>query len=156
MGIRTFYVAVSVGIVIGIVTAWAVADPRLTALVLIACLAILLVAAIGTAMQARRRKKAKDLFDLRAELGDELRTRVFGEPVTLPDDEDRKLWSGEFQTWDTATQEVIHEHADDWHQVYVRIRPMIGAYPGIPAHRSEVVMRIDAKLSALAEIRTKL
>jgi hypothetical protein len=155
MDIKFAYVAFALGVAVGIVTALALANPILTAAFLIVCLAIIAVSAITVVKAKRRRQEAIKAFDSQSDAGLALRKRVFDEPVTLASDEDRAYWWEQVTAWDGETHKVIHEYADDWHQKYNTWPVSPGMYMTLKIWRSEVVTWLDARLEALAEIRTK-
>jgi hypothetical protein len=157
MGIRSYYSAVAIGVAIGIVTAWVQIDPRITLLAFMACLIIAGLGAIGTLRQNQRRDRAKAAFDAASQKGIDLRGSVLAdEPPKVDGPEDRTYWLGLLSEWNTATESVIHEYADDWHQKYQTWPLSLGQYGGMPMYRSDIVRTLDAKLAALAEIRTRL
>ena len=155
MDIKSAYVAFALGVAVGIVSAVALSDPRLTAGFLAVSLLIIGVSAIASLRNARRRRDGRSLLVAQANSGQDLRQRIF-EAAELPTpEEDKARWWKEFNDWDQATHKVIHEHADHLHSKYNTWPVPMGAYMRLKLWRSEVVNTLDARLQALAEIQAR-
>jgi hypothetical protein len=154
--IRAVAVGFALGIAVGIVTAWALESPITTAAVLIVCLFVVAAFGVSVYRQRRRRKSAIAILDACNQDGMILRQRILADPATLPRDQDRAYWERLVNEWDALVQQVIHEHADDWHQKYLTWPKSIGNYVGVHHARSSLAKTMDARLEALAEIRTRV
>ena len=157
MGIKAVYPAFALGVAVGIVTAVALSDPRLTAGFLIVCLLIIAAGAVASVRVSRRREEAIRAFDSQSDAGLVLRKRAFEEPPTLSLDEDKAYWWDQLNGWDRESHKIIHMHADGWHSTYNTWRVESLFYTALPNQgRSTMIDNLDARLRALAAIRTHL